>query len=68
MRVTKDHFERLSKEVIEVCVRYQLPIEVIQTESQRWSVFHTAKAYWMYDAGYNDAHINTALKKLFPGR
>ena len=66
MKVTKEHFERLKRECFETLKAHGLHPYMVQNSRHAWDTASKAGSpLWMYEEGYNDDHIATALKKIF---
>jgi hypothetical protein len=64
-KITGEHFTKLEADCLAVLNKHSIDRSKVQTERDRWDVMHHAKAYWLYDHGYNDNHIDTALRAIF---
>jgi hypothetical protein len=65
MRMSDSQFARLRHDVTAVLAARDIRVEQISTTRDAWLVFNHAKGYWLYDEGLNDAHIETALRRIF---
>lgn len=65
MKVSNEHLEKLKQECFKILQDHDLHPFMVQNDHQAWECFHAAKAYWMYDCGYTDSNIRTALRKIF---
>jgi len=68
MKMIPEHFERLKRE-IEIVAKTPVGQEILASKYSakhiRWELFHESTAgYFYYHNGYNDNHIDTALRTI----
>ena len=65
MKIAVEHYRRLDRDMDDALRAIHIHPASIKTMRDAWDVFALAKGYWLYDAGFNDAHIETALRHIF---
>lgn len=65
MKITRSDFNRLQLDCVAFLNTHNIPVSAITNTRDAWLVFNHAKAYWLYNAGLDDSHIETALKRIF---
>jgi hypothetical protein len=66
MKMTDSQFARLRHDMTAVLAAHDIRAERVSTMRDAWDVFAAAKAgRWLYAEGLNDAHIETALRRIF---
>jgi hypothetical protein len=65
MKMSDAQFARLRHDMTAVLAAHDIRAERVSTIRDAWDVFAVAKGYWLYAEGLNDAHIETALRRMF---
>jgi len=65
-KMSEELFSSLKKACIQVCANFNVDPLRVRTERDRWDIlFLTEMPSLLYKANLNDAHIDTALRKIF---
>lgn len=65
MKVSNEDYNKLKLAIFTMLKDRGLHPFMVQDNKTAWDCFNLAKCHWMYDQGYNDSHINTALNRIF---
>ncbi len=67
MKITKEHLIKIEKDCNKIMRPFHLHTLMIKRLSYAWSVFWKSQPNinWLYDEGYTDDHIETAVRNIF---
>lgn len=65
MRMSKDHYDRFEADCLKTLEAFNLKPAAVDTTRKAWDLMDATNGYWLYKHGYTDAHIETAMVKMF---
>ena len=65
MKMHEASFYRFKDDCLQALAS-DLTVNDVHTMREAWDVLAAARGYWLYEEGLNDAHIETALRRIFP--